>query len=305
MEAHVGALHAPLLAEFADLDQVDQALHVLFDHVQADELVQLREGLLQGGAGGFLGGLFLSAGGGGGVLSGVLRLSAAGDGEGGHGVSGDGLGGRAEEVVEDAPGAVPVDDLAELVHEVVELLPGVQPGGRVLREVLVRARGQRNGGNARFVTGVGELAVKEGDAAALGEGEGAVVGGGEHEEVLLDLGEGAAVGVAAGGVGLDHALEELRDADGVIGIVPIEGDGLLELLGGEFDLAVGVELVDAYDVAAPASAGGPEAEGAGAEVGVHLLGGDVPVRGEALAEVADALGVVPMEVFAHSFLQVP
>src|SRR5699024_2665795 len=76
----------------------------------------------------------------------------------------------------------------------------------------------------------------------------------------------------------------------------------VKLLGGEFDLPVGVNLVDADDVPAPASAGRPQAQGAGPKVGIHLLAAHPRLRRHALAEAADGVGVIPVEIFAHGLL---
>ena len=84
-----------------------------------------------------------------------------------------------------------------------------------------------------------------------------------------------------------------------MGVGLIVGNSLIELGGGELHLPVGVDLVDANDVAAPAFADGPEAEGACPEIGVDFLGGDFQLRGDALAEMAYTVGVVPVKIFAH------
>ena len=74
MEAHGRDGKAVLLAELSDLDQIDEALHVGLDLLQAAEPVQL-------------GKQFLQTGGGGGVLLGLgLGLSGAGGGGGGGGL---------------------------------------------------------------------------------------------------------------------------------------------------------------------------------------------------------------------------
>ena len=165
--------------------------------------------------------------------------------------------------------------------------------------VVVRAGGQGDSRDAGLVAGIGQLVVEKGDAAALREGKGSIVSGAEHQEVFLHLREGTAVGRAVFCVGLRQAQEEIGDPHGIVGVGPVVAHGLFKLFGGEFDLAVGVKLVDADHVAALLAAGGPEAEGAGTEIGVDLLGGNVQLSGDALAEVSDGVRVVAVEIFTH------
>ena len=145
-------------------------------------------------------------------------------------------------------------------------------------QIVAGAGGRRSGGHARFVTALNELIVEQRDPAALREGEGAVVGRAEHQQIFLHLRKGPAEGGSRRPIGFGQLLKELRDPHGVVGIGLIVADGLVELGGGELHLVVCIDLVDAGHVAAPAAGGGaprrPQAEGAGPEVGVHLQGGD-------------------------------
>ena len=302
VEGHVRALHAPLTPQSPDLHQVHQALHVLLHHLQAHQLVELRHGLLQRGPGRGLLPLGLLRGGGGGGR----RLFLCGRGplrhrQGVQGAPGRGL--PAEKVAVQAPGPVPREDPVKLVHQVVEL-----PGGVPLRPAAqgqLRPGSRSAGGQGRdpgAVTGGGEQVVEPADPLALAEGEGTVVGGAEHQQILLNLRKGAAVGGAVGRVPGGQPLEKLRHAHVVGGVGTVVADSLVELLGGEFDLPVGVDLVDADDVPAPASTGRPQAQGAGPEVGVHLLAAHPRLRRHALAEAADGVGVIPVEIFAHGLL---
>ena len=305
MEAHVRALHPPLLAQLPDLHQIHQTVYVLFHHLQADELIQLRHGLLQSGPRLLLGRVLGGRRGGGPA---VLGSGVSAQGQGGEGIAGGSLRvgrlilrRRTEEVVEKSPGPVTADHLVKFVHQLIQILDRVPAGGEGGRtgEVLVRPRGGGDGRHVLLVAHRRQLAVEQGDAPALGEGEGAVVGGAEHQEVLLDLGEIAAVAGAGRPVRLGKAAEEVRHAHGVVGVGLVVGHGPAELLGSEADLPVRVDLVDARHIPAPAPGRGPQAEGAGPEVGVDLLAGDAGPGRDALTEVAHAVGVVPVKIFAH------
>ena len=312
VERQLRTFEAPLLPQRPHLHQVHQAVHVLLHRVQADEAVQLRHSLLQGGLGGLRrllcsgiaaprlrsGGAFLRR-------SPFLRLGRhrqriqrAAD----RGLRRL-LSRGAEKVPVQRAGSVPGNYLAEFVHNIIELTGGLFVAAADPAQVVLRPRSKGNGGHPRLVAHLRQLVIQQRDPPALSKGKVSVTGCKEHQEVLLDFRKGTAVAGAAANVVFRQLLEKLRYAHRIARVLPVIADGLFKLSIGKAHRLAGINLTDGRHAAAPARRPCPQAEGTGPEIGVHLLGGDPQLRWNTLAKMADAVGIVLMKFPVHGYLR--